>query len=458
MKKVIIALTITVLIATVAISITHYYSVKILSSSRAYTNFESQYSKGEKDASRHLISYIYSHDEIDYLYYKTDISVPKGDSIALQALKAGKDTRIARLGFLLGGNHPDDLPKLIWFFQHFKNDAFFKSAIATWQQADVLVGQLNTIGPLTYKAMHSRQPIDQEDLILQINTISDNLTIKQQTFSAMIGATSRMVDHYVFLIDMVTSVIILGCSALLAGIMLSKVHTSQKVIMDQNMALNAMNERINKFAYTVTHDLWAPISSMTGLVSVLEREKDINQIPSYTAMMRESLQVQDKYIHEVLDTIQNQSEKKDEVCNLAEIVHDMISQNGYFPGGEKVKFMSELEVWEIRCNIADIKVVFNNLISNAIKYADFSKPEQWIKVKSYRKDQQCIIEIEDNGLGIKPEQRGNIFNKFFKSGINKKSMGLGLYFTKQAIEEMNGTIAVKSLLGIGTSFIVSLPL
>ena len=458
MKKVIIALTITVLIATVAISITHYYSVKILSSSRAYTNFESQYSKGEKDASRHLISYIYSHDEIDYLYYKTDISIPKGDSIALQALMAGKDTRFARLGFLMGGNHPDDLPKLIWFFQQFKNEPFFKSAIATWRQADVLVGQLNTIGPVTYKAMHSREPIDQKDLILQINTISDNLTIKQQNFSAMIGSTSRMVDHYVFLIDMATSIIILGCSALLAGIMLSKLHSSQKVIIDQNLALNNMNERINKFAYTLTHDLWAPISSMTGLVSVLEREKDINQIPSYTQMMRESLAVQDKYIHEVLDTIQNQNEKKDEVCNLAEIVHDMISQNGYFAGGEKVKFLSELEVWELKCNIADIKVVFNNLISNAIKYADFSKPEQWIKVKSYRKDQQCIIEIEDNGLGIKPEQKGNIFNKFFKSGINKKSMGLGLYFTKQAIEEMNGTIAVKSLLGIGTSFIVSLPL
>jgi signal transduction histidine kinase len=104
-----------------------------------------------------------------------------------------------------------------------------------------------------------------------------------------------------------------------------------------------------------------------------------------------------------------------------------------------------------------MKVVFNNLISNAVKYADFNKPEQWIKVKSYRKDQACIIEIEDNGLGIKPEQKGSIFNKYFKSGINKKSMGLGLYFTKQAIEEMNGTIAVTSIFGKGTSFIVSLP-
>src|SRR5258708_32494543 len=139
MKGVIIALIITVLIATVAISITHYYSVKILSASRAYTNFESQYSKGEKDASRHLMSYVYSHDEIDYLFFKSDISIPKGDSIAREALAAGKDIRIARIGFLLAGNHPDDLPKLIWFFQRFKSEFFFKSAIDAWGQVDVMV-------------------------------------------------------------------------------------------------------------------------------------------------------------------------------------------------------------------------------------------------------------------------------------------------------------------------------
>jgi signal transduction histidine kinase len=79
-------------------------------------------------------------------------------------------------------------------------------------------------------------------------------------------------------------------------------------------------------------------------------------------------------------------------------------------------------------------------------------------VRSYKSDKRCVIEVADNGIGIKPEQRRYIFNKYFKSGINKKSMGLGLYFTKQAIEDMNGTITVKSLLGGGTSFIVSLPL
>jgi len=458
MKKVTIALAVTVIFATIAIGFTHYYSVKTLSASRAYTNFESQYSKGEKDASRHLMSYIYSHDETDYLYFKNDISIPKGDSIAREALTNGKDIKIAGIGFLMAGNHPDDLPDLVWFFQKFKNEKLFKSAIKTWQRADVMVAKLNAIGTFAYNNIHSGKPVDKEGLILQINTISDNLTIKQQNFSAILGVTSRMVDHSVFIADLVISIIILGCTALLAGIMLRKLHTSKKVILDQNQALKHMNERINKLAYSVTHDLRSPISSLTGLVSVLEREKDITKISGYTDMMRESLLLQDKYIHEVLHTIQNDNERQEEVCNLGEIVNDVISQNNFFAEGKKVTFLNELELSELRCNIADMKVVFNNLISNAIKYADFNKPEQWIKVKSYRKDKVCFIEVEDNGLGIPPEQKSNIFKKYFKSGTNKKSMGLGLYFTKQAIEEMHGTITVRSLFGIGTSFIVALPL
>ena len=219
-----------------------------------------------------------------------------------------------------------------------------------------------------------------------------------------------------------------------------------------------MNERINKFAHMVTHDLQAPISSLTGLVSVLEREKDITKISNYTEMMRESLSLQDKYIHDVLHTIHNENGEKKELCNLVEIVNDTMSQNSFFAQGKRVKFISQLEIEKLHCNSTDLKLVFNNLISNAMKYADFNKPEQLIKVKSYRKDNQCIIEIEDNGLGIKPEQKESIFKKYFKSGANKKSMGLGLYFTKKTIEEMNGTITVKSLLSIGTSFIVSLPL
>ena len=457
MKKVIIALTVIVLVATAAIAVTHYYSVKILSAGRAYTNFESQYSKGEKDATRHLLSYIYSHEEPDFLVFKDDITIPRGDSIAREALSAGKDIKIARIGFLMGANHPDDLPELIWYFQHFKNEAFFKRAVSAWQRSDVLVADLNRIGSAARRDITAGKQVDQEAIVLQVNTISDNLTIQQRDFSAILGTASRTVDHYVFIADIVISAIILTCTALLAGLMLKKLHNSKKVIMEQNLTLRSMNDRINHFVFAVTHDLRSPLTSLSGLVSVLEKEKDITKVPVYTEMMRETIELQDNYIKEVLHTIRNENNGS-ELCKLDEIVKDVITQNSFFDEGKRVNFLSELDVWEVNCNVTDLKTVFNNLISNAVKYADFNKPEQWVKVKSYQDGKNCIIEVEDNGIGIKASQHKNIFNKYFKSGLNKKSMGLGLYFVKQAIEQMHGTIAVKSSPGSGTSFIVALPM
>jgi len=458
MKRVIITLSVIVLIATIIIGVTNYYSVKILSATRAYSNFESQYSKGEKDASRHLMSYIYSKDDLDYLFFKDDINIPLSAGVARTALETGKDIEIARICFLMAGNHSDDLQQLIWFFQHFKKVPLFQGAVVKWQQADVMVNKLNAIGVNAHKGISKGQPIDKADLVLQINTISNSLNTIQQNFSTELGLTSRMVNQYVFVINISILIVILGCTAILMGIMLSKLYSSKRVIADQNNALIDMNSRINKMVYNVTHDLRAPLSSLTGLISVLEREKDITKLPEYIDMMKASIEQQDKFIQDVLYAIKNGTEYKSEICNLNEIVNDVISQNNFSAEGKQVKFVNELEVSEVKCNIMGIKVIFNNLISNAIKYADFSKPEQWVKFKSYRTPKHCIIEIEDNGLGIKPEQKNRIFNKFFKSGFNKKSMGLGLYFTKQAIEEMNGTITVKSFPGSGTSFIVSLPL
>eukprot|EP01037_Dinobryon_pediforme_P015787 gene15787-15944_t len=394
MKKVIIALSAIVLVATVVIGVTHYYSVRILSATRAYTNFESQYSKGGKDASRHLMSYIYTEEEIDYLYFKDDISKPIGDRIARIALESGKNTKIARIGFLMAGNDVSDLTRMIWFFNRFKNVSFFQGALQNWRQADALIGKLDDLGKKAHDGFKSGKPVDKEELILQINTISNQLTTVQQNFSSQLGVTSRMVDHYVFMADLVISVIILACTALLTGVMLRKLHHSKKVIAAQNQTLTDMNERINKFVYSVTHDLRAPLSSLSGLIMVLEKEKDINKLPEYTSMMKESIQMQDQYIQEVLQTIREGNNSQLQICNLNEIVNEVITQNSFFAEGKKV--------------------VFNNLISNAVKYADFSKPEQWIKFKSYKTPKHCVIEIEDNGLGIKPEQKNRIFNKQLK--------------------------------------------
>jgi len=68
-----------------------------------------------------------------------------------------------------------------------------------------------------------------------------------------------------------------------------------------------------------------------------------------------------------------------------------------------------------------------------------------------------VIEVEDNGLGIRPKDQDRIFDKFYMSGDNKKSSGIGLYLVKDAVTQLDGKIEVRSELGICSKFRIIIP-
>jgi signal transduction histidine kinase len=135
----------------------------------------------------------------------------------------------------------------------------------------------------------------------------------------------------------------------------------------------------------------------------------------------------------------------------------VIAQNNYQNGGKAVRFYKELELTQIQSDALKLQVILNNLVSNSIKYSDKKKPEQWVKVKSYRADEEVVIEVEDNGLGIRQKDQDRIFDKFYMSGDNKKSSGIGLYLVKDAVTQLNGKIEVRSEPGVCSKFRVIIP-
>jgi len=80
-----------------------------------------------------------------------------------------------------------------------------------------------------------------------------------------------------------------------------------------------------------------------------------------------------------------------------------------------------------------------------------------VKVKTYQQEVTAVIEVEDNGLGIRQRDQERIFDKFYMVGNNKHSSGLGLYLVKDAVTQMNGRIEVKSEPGLYSKFIISIP-
>jgi len=142
--------------------------------------------------------------------------------------------------------------------------------------------------------------------------------------------------------------------------------------------------------------------------------------------------------------------------SLKELFDEAISQMMYIENASKITITKDLLIDEIQSDSLRLKIIINNLMSNAIKYADVSKQEMLISIKTYFKEGFHNIEISDNGIGIKDEFRDRIFEMYFGTNKNKGS-GLGLYIVKEAVENIKGSIAVSSENNIGSKFIVTIP-
>jgi signal transduction histidine kinase len=440
--------------------IMNYYSIKILSATRAYINGESQYSKGQKDASAHLINYIYLENGADYTDFERDISVPIGDRTARIALSSNPNDQEAGKGFLQGKNHPDDISNLIWLFKNFQHLAIFENAIRIWVSADGMVSELHRLGLISRQKIISGKisAAEKKSLILQINNISGQLTIREEAFSNVLGAISREIESYIFIADLLVTLVIVISSFSYAGIMVRNLDNSNMKIIEQNDSLQLINTGLDKFVFTVTHDLRSPLGGLLGLIELIDDETDLEQIKSYTSMMKKSLEKQDQFIIEMLTFIKTKRlglVKED--CSLLSIIDFVIAQNHYKNDGTKIRFYKEIEVDHITGDVLKLRVILNNLVSNAVKYSDSKKDEQWIKVKTYLSKTEAVIEVEDNGLGIQRDEQERIFDEFYMSGGNKKSLGIGLYLVKEAVTQMNGNITVKSEPGLYSKFTVSIP-
>ncbi|OCX52918.1 hypothetical protein BEL04_00905 [Mucilaginibacter sp. PPCGB 2223] len=458
MKKISSVLLLIVTLSCIATVIVNYYTIKVLSASRAYINGESQYSKGQKEASALLISYIYSADESEYRAFLKAISIPIGDRHAREALSATvTNDRVALAGFLQAGNHHDDIGNMIWLFKNFRHLGSFENAITIWEQGDAMVEELHQTGLAAHAQIASQNitHAQKDQLISKINTISAGLTVKQQAFSDTLGVISRKINFWAFLVNVIVTLFIIGNIILFVWTTFRRMQTAQNKIIEQNNNLQAVNAELDKVVYNLSHDLRSPLNSLTGLISLIDHEDNIDEIRVYTALMLESVNRQREFITEILQSVKNKQAGTN--CDLGEVIEDVVAQNNYSNKGRKLSYYRDVLVNDINCDALKLKIVLNNLVSNAVKYSDIRKQESWIKIRAYRSETDCIIEVEDNGIGIRSDDKEHIFEKFFAAQQSRESTGIGLYLTKDAIQQMQGTINVNSEYGVGTKFIINIP-
>lgn len=448
-------------LACFATIIVNYYTVRVLSASRAYINGESEYSKGQKEASQFLISYISTEAPTNYEHFLKAINIPMGDRVAREAMSSNlKDDSLATAGLSQGKNDLADIKDMIWLFKTFRHLPGSEEIVKIWQKADILIEQLHQKGiSIHQKIISARNGVlDKKDLIYDINRTSAQLTLMQQDFSGRLGNICRQVNYCVFLINVIVTLLIIGSIILFVWLTLRNMQYAKAKIMQQNDKLQALNSELDKVIYNVSHDLRSPLAALTGLIGLIEIEDDLEQIRIFTALMQKSIDNQMGFITEIINNAKNKSiAVQNKECDLLQIIDDVLSQNNYTNNGKKLHFKKEIYIEKIQCDATRLKTILNNLISNAVKYSDPHKTDNWIKIRTFRLRTVCVIEVEDNGVGIENKDKDKIFDKFFTAKRDNNSSGIGLYLTKDAVEQINGYIKVSSHRMVGTKFTIEIP-
>ncbi|MFV5684819.1 sensor histidine kinase [Flavobacterium sp. GB2R13] len=449
-----------VILSCSSLIVINYLTIKILSASRAYVNGESHYSKGQKDATRHLITYLFTKDPIQWKLFNEELSVPKGDKIARIGLTNDDTTETIKNGFRAGRNNEKDLDDLIWLFRYFHSVPFLAKAINEWQKGDYLIAQLESIGIDSHKKISTNnlKPEDTQKFFQRINIITDKLTKNERNFSESLGEGTRLIKTYLLLTNIFFTLVIIGSVSIYYSVMINRLRRSKDETDDKNKNLIIANTELDKFVYSASHDLRSPILSLKGLIEIVRLEDDLDQIRYYLDLMHESLDKQDEFIKEIIDYSRNKRKKVAiGPVSLTKIIDEIITQHQYIKGTDEIAIVKELSIDELHSDGLRLKIILNNLLSNAIKYSDEKKEKRYISIKTYTMGEFYKIEIEDNGIGINTEYQVKIFEMFFVTNNNNKGSGLGLYLVKEAVENLNGYIKVDSVMNIGSTFIVTIP-
>jgi len=219
----------------------------------------------------------------------------------------------------------------------------------------------------------------------------------------------------------------------------------------------------NDFINNVTHELRTPVSILKSTHDSLLHFSDLSDVDKTRRNLNINVEILDKLdknVDRILDITRHEHGIKvinSQLINIDQLIKDIIGRFDAI-GVRTIKYQSGLENKLISTDSYIIDTVVTNLIDNAIKYAD---EDAFVEITTAPAGNGWQLQVKDNGIGISDQNLPYIFDKFYRvpSGNihNVKGYGLGLNYVRLLIDNLKGTISVKSKLGIGTTFTIKFP-
>ena len=236
------------------------------------------------------------------------------------------------------------------------------------------------------------------------------------------------------------------------GVMNNKVN-------EKNEELKKINQELDSFVNRTSHDLRAPLHSVLGIIEAAREETNQKDLEQYFSMQEKTLKRMNNLINDIIDFSKNKRLRLDlKEIDFAKLVENALEDHSFMLNAQNIH--KNINIKQYEKFVSDprrISVVINNLISNAIKYADPSKEQQEITISITVADSMAVIEVADNGIGIEEQHLDKIFTLFYRATSRTTGSGLGLYIIKETVEKLNGYITISSKKGKGTIIKITVP-
>ncbi len=236
---------------------------------------------------------------------------------------------------------------------------------------------------------------------------------------------------------------------------------AEKKLKEQNGKLIKANAELDRFVYSASHDLRAPMLSLLGLINLIKLSLGGAEVPVYLGLMEESIKKLDNFLQDIVDYSRNArvsiAHEAIDFERLMEKVYehlDLTKKND--EGVEKLLNVETSEA--VYSDFERLKIILCNLISNSIRYKSNRNRHPYVSVTVHTNGNgETVIQVKDNGQGIDSDHIDKIFDMFYRGAQLNLGSGLGLYIVKETVTALSGTVTVRSITGMGSTFTITLP-
>ena len=229
----------------------------------------------------------------------------------------------------------------------------------------------------------------------------------------------------------------------------------KKLVQQDKMKRDTLNE--------VYHEMRSPLVSIVGYASLLEQSELSDKQKKYVRIIEESSSLLDGVINRMLEVTRIENGKAElilEPVSIAEIVNDVIERIKPRVDAKKQMISTAVpEGIEVEGDKQKVTAIFDNLISNAVKYTGENGRID-IAVENSKEAEGIRVCVADTGSGISKEHLPKVFDRFYTANTSltrKESLGLGLTIVKGYVEQHGGAIWATSEPGKGSKFFFTLP-